>query len=239
MARRFPLGALGVSALIVQCLLATAVSAAPPQLISAVSRMKHGTAGTFDVQLPLSGASGIECRTLARGLTLVLTFNEHIVSGKAAVTSGIATIDGKPYFAGHQVYIQLRNVHDAQSLTINVSNMANPVGAMLKSADVHLRVLQGDVNGSGSLTAADVSICKTAVTQGNVVNGANFRCDINADGLITSSDLNLVKTQVATSAAVTGGPAASSPPTISSIPNQAAISGQPMSPVGFTVGKLA
>jgi len=27
-------------------------SAAPPTLVSAVSRMSHGSAGTFDVQLP-------------------------------------------------------------------------------------------------------------------------------------------------------------------------------------------
>lgn len=237
MARRFRLGAPPLIFSIIGFLLATAASAAPPKLISAVSRMKHGAAGTFDVQLPLSGASGIECRTLANGLTLVLTFNQQVLGGTVAITSGVATLDEAPSFSGHKLTVRLRGVQDTQALTITVSNVANPGGAVLRSQEVHLRVLQGDVNGSGTLSAADVSICKNAVTKGSVVNGANFRSDINADGLLTSSDLNLVKAQVATSAAVAGGPAASSPPTISSIPNQTAISGQPMSPVGFTVSE--
>jgi len=59
--------------------------AAPPQLNSAVSRMNHGTAGTFDVQLPLNGPSGIECRTIARGLTIVLSFNQRVVGGTASI----------------------------------------------------------------------------------------------------------------------------------------------------------
>jgi hypothetical protein len=133
--------------------------------------------------------------------------------------------------------IHLRGVQDAQALTITLSHIANPTGEALASTSLNLRVLQGDVNGSGTLTAADVSICKAVVTAGSAVNGANFRCDINADGLLTSTDLNLVKAQVASSAAVAGGPATSSPPTISSILNQTAVSGQPMSPVGFTVGE--
>ncbi|HUE41427.1 MAG TPA: SBBP repeat-containing protein, partial [Chthoniobacterales bacterium] len=35
----------------------------PVQLLRAVSRKTHGTAGTFDVDLPLSGTPGIECRS--------------------------------------------------------------------------------------------------------------------------------------------------------------------------------
>src|SRR2546423_10948183 len=34
-----------------------------PTLISAVSRKVHGTAGTFDLNLPLSGTRGVECRS--------------------------------------------------------------------------------------------------------------------------------------------------------------------------------
>ena len=51
--------------------------AGPLALSAAVSRKVHGSAGSFDVNLPLSGAPGIECRTGgANGdHTLVITFN--------------------------------------------------------------------------------------------------------------------------------------------------------------------
>ena len=36
---------------------------APPIPTSVVSRKTHGTAGDFDIDLPLAGNPGIECRT--------------------------------------------------------------------------------------------------------------------------------------------------------------------------------
>jgi hypothetical protein len=69
--------------------IASAAQSAPPQLVSAVSRMTQGT-GTFDIQLPLSGGTGVECRSLLNGLTIVLSFDQPIVSGDASVTPGTA-----------------------------------------------------------------------------------------------------------------------------------------------------
>ncbi len=37
------------------------VTAQALQLTSAVSRKTHGAAGTFDINLPLSGTVGVEC----------------------------------------------------------------------------------------------------------------------------------------------------------------------------------
>src|SRR5438132_12331468 len=34
-----------------------------PMVQSAVSRKTHGAAGTFDINMPLTGTSGVECRT--------------------------------------------------------------------------------------------------------------------------------------------------------------------------------
>jgi hypothetical protein len=60
------------------------------QLASAVSRKTHGGAGTFDIPLPLTGTPGVECRSGGAGgdHTFVITFNNAVVSGNAAVTGG-------------------------------------------------------------------------------------------------------------------------------------------------------
>ena len=71
--------------------LAQTAHATPPQLLSAVSRMPHGVA-SFDIQLPLTAGTGVECRTLTNGLTIVLSFDQPIVSGDASVNPGSATV---------------------------------------------------------------------------------------------------------------------------------------------------
>ena len=68
-----------------------------PLVQSAVSRKTHGSAGSFDVNLPLSGTPGIECRSggATSDYTIVVTFLANVsVNGnpQAAVTSGIGTI---------------------------------------------------------------------------------------------------------------------------------------------------
>src|SRR5256886_8332992 len=62
----------------------------PVQLTDAVSRKTHGAAGTFDVELPLTGSAGIECRSGDAGgnHTFVFTFTNNVVSGNATGTTG-------------------------------------------------------------------------------------------------------------------------------------------------------
>src|SRR6266567_1514963 len=95
------------------CFASTAYSA-PPQLISAVSRMTQGT-GSFDIQLPLSGGTGIECRTVSNGLTIVLSFDQPVTAGDAAANPGTATVNG---FAANTMTVQLANLADAQTITL-------------------------------------------------------------------------------------------------------------------------
>src|SRR5205823_2430178 len=64
----------------------------------AVSRKTHGSAGTFDIDLPLTSSGGIECRTTGRttdDYTVIVTFPSAItVDGnpQAQVTAGTGTI---------------------------------------------------------------------------------------------------------------------------------------------------
>src|ERR1700736_5637548 len=56
----------------------------------AVSRKTHGTAGTFDINLPLGGTPGIECRTgsVSGSHQVVVTFAAPVTVGSVTVTPG-------------------------------------------------------------------------------------------------------------------------------------------------------
>ena len=74
----------------------------PLAISSAVSRMTHGASGTFDIPLP-----GVECRNGGGTHTVVVTFNNPVVSGSASVGSGSGSISGSPAV--------LRKHHDRES----------------------------------------------------------------------------------------------------------------------------
>ena len=208
--------------------------ATAPVLVSAVSRMTHGSAGTFDVQLPLTGGTGIECRSVANGLKVVMTFDQPVTGGTVAVTAGTATAAG-PTLAGNTMAVVLSGVADAQAVTVTASGVTNAGGETLASAAVPLRTLYGDVNGDGAVTGSDLNAVQAAVTAGGAVTGGTFRCDVNVDGALATADVSLEQAAVAAGGSVAGGPTANTPPTITQVANQTVVTGTAMSPVGFTV----
>ena len=210
-----------------------AAVAAPPVLLSAVSRVTHGNAGAFDVTLPLAGGSGVECRSLATGTTVVLTFNQPVATVTAAVTGGKAKA-AAPSIATNVVSVKLTDITDAQTVTLNLDKITNAAGEKTAAQTVKLRVLLGDINGDGRLTAADANLARAAV--GKPVGGATFRADVTPDGQLTTADSNQARTAVGRGASVAGGQTTNTPPTITQIANQTAVTGVAMNPVGFTVG---
>jgi len=207
---------------------ASAAYSAPPQLVSAVSRMTQGT-GSFDVQLPLGGGTGVECRSVLNGLSIVLSFDQPVTAGDASSSLGTATVNG---FAGNTMTVQLGGLTDAQAITLTVTNVTNDAAEVLPSASVTFRTLLGDVNASGSVTGADVNIVKAQV--GATVDGSNFRCDVGGNGAISGADTAVVKSKIGGS--VTGGKTANTPPTISDIPAQNTAADTATPPVGFAIG---
>ncbi|MDB5357380.1 MAG: hypothetical protein JWN24_3833 [Phycisphaerales bacterium] len=227
--------AIGFPSVIAAVLLASAAlaSASPPVLKSAVSRKAHGTAGTFDVQLPADG-SGIECRSSGTApLSLVLTFDQPITGGAAAVTAGVVPNAPATAISTNTMTVSFVGAPtDNQSITVTVSNVTNAGNETLPSATVSFWLLLGDVNADGGVSAADVNICKTRV--GLTVDGSTFRADVKAAGGISAASINTIKVNVGN---VTGsGPTTNTPPTISSISAQTAVTGLPSTPTGFTVG---
>jgi hypothetical protein len=156
----------------------------PLLLQSAVSRKVHGSAGPFDVSLP-----GIECRT--GDPTIVVTFSNNVVSGNAAVTSGVGTINGSPAFSGNMMTINLTGVANSQTLTVTLSNVMDTFGQTLPDIPVNMSVLFGDTNGNGVVNATDVAQAKAQA--GQIISGSNFRTDVNANGTINAADSAVVK----------------------------------------------
>jgi Dockerin type I domain len=168
----------------------------PVRLLTAASRMTHGDAGTFEVDLSLIGDPGIECRSGgANGdYTLVFTFANTLASvGGARVTSGTGSvstrnIDGNDFY---NYVVNLTGVTNAQTITVTLTNVTDSAGNFSSAVSASMGVLIGDVNASGVVTSGDTNLCKAQALQ--PVTNANFRCDVNASGAITTGDVNIIK----------------------------------------------
>jgi len=177
----------------------------PPGTIpqSAVSRKTHGSAGPFDVALPLSGALGIECRTggATNDYSVVVTFGNTVtVTGnpQAQVTLGTGCVgtggvcNGNVSISGNTVTIPLTNVGNAQPLNVTLNNVNGAVNVTMR-----MGVLVGDTNANGTVNAADVAQTKSQLGQN--VSGSNFRSDTNANGVINAADAAIIKQHSGTS----------------------------------------
>ncbi len=158
------------------------------QTVDAVSRKTHGSAGDFDIVLPLTGAPGVECRS--GNQAIVVTFNNAVAEGSANVSAG--SLVGSPTFSGNAMTIALTGVPNAHSITVTLSNVKDGFGQTVPSVVVPMNVLLGDVNGNNVVTASDIGAVK-AQSGGSPVTGLSFRNDVTADGSINASDVGMVK----------------------------------------------
>jgi N-acetylneuraminic acid mutarotase len=166
-----------------------------PMAQSVFSRKSHGSAGTFDIPLPLTGNVGIECRGggSTNDYQMIINFATTVTVGNASVTSGTGSVSSFGV-SGSQVTVNLTGVTNAQRITVTLFNVND--GTHMGNVPVSMCVLIGDVNGNGVVNATDVAMTKSQV--GMTVSGSNFREDVNANGLINSVDVALVKSKVGT-----------------------------------------
>jgi hypothetical protein len=173
----------------------------PVQLNAVVSRKPHGSAGAFDVDLPLSGGPGIECRSGdANGdYTLVFTFSNTLTSvNGASVTNGTGSVASSKIDSNdsHNYIVNLTGVSNAQVITVSLTNVNDSTGNGSSAISAQMGVLLGDANGSGRVDAADVSLVRQQTLQ--PITSSNFREDINASGRIDASDVSLARQQTLT-----------------------------------------
>ncbi len=175
-------------------------NASPAALTSVVSRKTHGGAGTFDINLPLTGTPGIECRSGGgnASYTVVFTFANTLTNvADARVTSGTATVSGSGIGNdAHQYIVNLTGVANVQTIVVTLTNVYDSAGNSSSSISVPMSILLGDTSANRAVNSSDVSQTKSQT--GNLVTSQNFRNDVNVDGSINSSDISIVKTKVGT-----------------------------------------
>jgi hypothetical protein len=177
----------------------TACSAGQIVPISAVSRKHHANAGDFDVNLPLTGPVGIEDRSGGQtgDHTVVITFAAPVTFSNATVTpgaGGTASISGSPAVNGSEVTVNLTNVSNAQTLTINLLGVSD--GTNTGNVGIPMGVLGGDTNEDRFVNSADIS--QTKSQSGQSVTVFNYREDVNVDGFLNSADITFVKSKSGT-----------------------------------------
>ena len=153
-------------------------------LTSAASRKAHGNAGTFDIDLPLAGTPGVECRVGNRGTfrqRIVFTFSEAVTSISGTTTTTCGTVNSTT-ISGSTVTVELGHVNcDGSDITVTVPDVNGASGSVDASATMTLRT--GDVNADGVVNNTDLNEIRMNVGRG-LVNGDNFRDDITVDGKV-------------------------------------------------------
>jgi hypothetical protein len=166
----------------------------PVQLNTVVSRKIHGNQ-SFDIDLPVTGSHGIECRSGgANGdHTLVFSFaNPLTFVSSATVSSGTGSVSGSEIGSDpHQYVVHLTGVANAQHVFVTLHNVQDSAGHSSDSISAPLSVLLGDTTGNGAVNASDIA--QTQSQSGQTVTTANFREDVTVNGAINSSDIATVQ----------------------------------------------
>jgi hypothetical protein len=172
-----------------------------PLLTSVVSRKVHGSAGTFDIDLPFTGARGVECRGSGstNDYTLVFTFANNLITVGGASASGcggsVSSSGNGPN--SNQYTVNLTGVSNACYITVTLTDVLDSAGNFSPAVSASMGVLLGDVNASGRVDAADVSLVRQQTLQ--PVTTSNFREDVNTSGRIDAADASITRQQTLTS----------------------------------------
>jgi hypothetical protein len=167
-----------------------------PPLVGVVSRKVHGGAGTFDIDLPLTATSGVECRSPGATGTpgvdykLVFSFVNNVTS---CGTASIGSLSSGPN--SNQCTVNLTGVTNQQYIAVTLNNVLdsqNNTGTVSTT----MGVLIGDTNASGAVNSSDIS--QTKAQSGTAATATNFRTDVSVNGLINASDISTVKSKSGT-----------------------------------------
>lgn len=165
-----------------------ATELAPP--LGAVSRKIHGAVGAFDVNLPLTGTPGIECRSggVSGAYQIVVMFSNPVTFTSASVTSGTGSVSSSSV-SGSQVTVNLTGITNAQRIVLTLSGVSD--GLNHGTVAIPMGVLIGDVDASSRVDSTDVFQVRQQSLQ--TVGASNFRDDVDESGRIDSTDIFITR----------------------------------------------
>ena len=171
----------------------TPVSGATLTRVAVKSRRLQGGV-TFnlpiDTAASINGPLTVEPRMIGAGHTIVFEFNIPIMApGTALATNASAAQIGTAFTAtaGNDVVVTLTGIPDNRRITLTLSDVNNPGF----TTAVSLAFLVGDVNGTQTVNASDISAIKAHLNQ--PLDNSNFRFDLNASGAVDAADVTAVK----------------------------------------------
>lgn len=171
-----------------------------PQISTVVSRKKHGAVEPpFDINLPVQGPVGIECRTgvNAGEHTLVFKFTKDIASvASADVTIGEGEVNPATTGPGpglNEYTVNLVGVTNAQTAIVTLNGVQPVTGETANNVQAAVGFLHGDVNADRRVDSGDTLLVRQQNLQ--PVVGSNFRADVLATGRIDSGDVLVTRRQ--------------------------------------------
>jgi hypothetical protein len=117
----------------------------------------------YDIDLPLTGGAGIECRFgPSNSHQAIMNFPGPVTVTNASVRTGTGSVSS---FAvnGSQVSVNLTAVTNAQTIVVTLSGVSN--GTLTGNVNIPIRFLLGDTTGNGSVTSSDISQTKSNSSQ--------------------------------------------------------------------------
>ncbi len=177
--------------------LVVSVESSAIQLAGAVSRKVHGSAGPFDLVLPLAAPFAVEPRSggAAGDYQLILVFPDPLTS-VGSVTTSVGTVNSSGIGAdAHQFIVNLTGVTSEHYVTVTL-NSARDTENRGGNVAVSMGVLVGDSTGNRNVNSSDIAQIQSQ--SGQPVTQNNFREDVTANGAINSSDIALVQSRSGT-----------------------------------------
>src|SRR5581483_5758364 len=159
-----------------------------PATTVAVSRKVHGSAGTFDLDLPLTGTPAIEPRTGGANRDHQIVVRAGVPVSFTSITTTCGSIAGAST-VGSETTVNLTGVPTSARCSVTLHNLS---GDLI----VPINFLLADTTADGFVNSADIA--QTKSQSGQSVTSANFRIDVTVDGNINSADVALVKSKSGT-----------------------------------------
>ncbi len=165
-------------------------NAFPLQALSAVSRKVHGSVGTFNIDLPLTGTPAIEPRNQGSGYQIVVTFPTAVTFGNASISSGSGSVSSAAGSGTTQAIVSV-TASTQQFITVKLNAVSD--GVNTNDVAITMGVLVGDVNQDHNVNSGDA--IQTRSRAGQATDASNFMFDVNADGIVNGGDSIIVRSR--------------------------------------------